>query len=110
MGNANNTGVNSPNGRAIQRAVQAAYNASNNGNNPKLVVIYPNTATNYAPHNPFAAYFENVVLHGKVKLQGVGPGGASSRHDIVYGTNIDASSSGRRRRSYLRWQPGHGRR
>ena len=92
VGNANNTGVNAPNGRAIQRAVQAAYNASNNGNNPKLVVIYPNTASNYAPHNPFAAYFENVVLHGKVKLQGVGPGGATSNTDIVYGTNIDASS------------------
>jgi uncharacterized repeat protein (TIGR01451 family) len=92
VGDANNTGVNSPNGRAIQRAVQAAYNSSNNGNNAKLVVIYPNTAGNYAAHNPFAAYFENVVLHGKVKLQGVGPGGATSSTDIVNGTNIDASS------------------
>ncbi|HEY0518314.1 MAG TPA: hypothetical protein VGC84_02385, partial [Ilumatobacteraceae bacterium] len=92
VGNPNNTGANSPNGRAIQRAVQAAYNSSNNGNNPKLVVIYPNTAANYSAHNAFAAYFENVVLHGKVKLQGVGPGGARSNTDIVYGTNIDASS------------------
>ncbi len=91
VGNANNTAANSPNGRAIQRAVQAAYNAGNNGNNPKLVVIYPNTASNYAPHNPNAAYFENVVLHGKVKLQGVGPGGATSPTNIVYGTTIDAS-------------------
>ncbi len=89
---------------------------ADNGNNPpKLVVIYPNTAPNYAPHNPFAAYFENVVLHGKVMLQGVGPGGATSNTDIVYGTNIDASQfwsatqvvpagrqSGHRRRQLLR--------
>ena len=54
-------------------------------------MIYPNTADNYAPHNPNAAYFENVVLHGKVKLQGVGPGGATSSTNIVNGTNIDAS-------------------
>ena len=91
VGNAGNTGATSPNGRAIQRAVQAAYNASNNGANAKLVVIYPNTAPNYVPHNPNAAYFENVVLHGKVKLQGVGPGGANSSTNIVNGTNIDAS-------------------
>ncbi len=91
VGNADNTAANSPNGRAIQRAVQAAYNGGANGNNAKLVVIYPNTAANYAAHNPNAAYFENVVLHGKVKLQGVGPGGATSSTDVVYGTNIDAS-------------------
>ena len=54
-------------------------------------MIYPNTAPNYAPHNPFAAYFENVVLHSKVMLQGVGPGGATTRRTIVYGSNIDAS-------------------
>ncbi len=65
-------------GRAIQRAVEAARQSAGGGNNAraKLVVIYPNTAPNYAPHNPFAAYFENVVLHSKIMLQGVGPGGA----------------------------------
>ena len=91
VGDSRDTSASSPNGRAIQRAVQAAYNASNNGNNPKLVVIYPNVAGNYAPHNTNAAYFENVVLHGKVKLQGVGPGGATSTTNIVHGTSIDAS-------------------
>ncbi len=90
VGTPNNV-VNAPNGRAIQRAVQAAYNSSNKGAKAKLVVIYPNTAANYAPHNPFAAYFENVLLHGKVKLQGVGPGGATGSNSIVPGTNIDAS-------------------
>ncbi len=92
VGDAGNTGTNSPNGRAIQRAVQAAYNATTNGRPNKLVVIYPNMAANYAAHNPNAAYFENVVLHSKVKLQGVGPGGATNPSNIVYGTNIDASS------------------
>ncbi len=75
-------------GRAIQRAIEAA--ASTNSSRPKLIVIYPNTGSNYAPHNPFAAYFENVVIHSRVKLQGVGPGGARSTTDFVYGTNIDA--------------------
>jgi uncharacterized repeat protein (TIGR01451 family) len=91
VGDASDTGPSSPNGRAIQRAVQAAYRDGNEGADPKLVVIYPNTADNYAAHNPNAAYFENVVLHGNVKLQGVGPGGATSSTNFVYGTNIDAS-------------------
>ena len=91
VGNAADTSATSPNGRAIQRAIQAAYVDGDNGTNPKLVVIYPNTATNYSSHNPNGAYFENVVLHGKVKLQGVGPGGATSASTYVYGTNIDAS-------------------
>jgi uncharacterized repeat protein (TIGR01451 family) len=91
VGNAANTAVDSPNGRAIQRAVQAAYNNSLLGLVAKLVVIYPNTAANYAPHNPNAAYFENVVLHGRVKLQGVGPGGALTSTAPVLGTNVDAS-------------------
>ena len=76
-------------GRAIQRAIEAAH--GNNGSTPKLIVIYPNTAANYAPHNASAAYFENVVIHGKVKLQGVGPGGAITSTNIVHGTTIDAS-------------------
>ncbi|MGZ4790285.1 MAG: hypothetical protein ACXWBO_00355 [Ilumatobacteraceae bacterium] len=80
-------------GRAIQRAVEAARRSAGNGSNarPKLVVIYPNTAPNYAPHNPFASYFENVVLHSKIMLQGVGPGGAIDPQHPVFGSNIDAS-------------------
>ena len=92
VGNAANIGATSTNGRAIQRAVQAAYRDGNAGRTPKLVVIYPNTAANYAAHNANAAYFENVVVHGKVMLQGVGPGGSTSNTAIVHGTNIDASS------------------
>jgi len=79
-------------GRAIQRAIEAAYNASRLQRNPqKLVVVYPNTAPNYAPHNAFAAYFENVVLHSNVRIQGVGPGSTNYTNNLVNGTNIDAS-------------------
>jgi uncharacterized repeat protein (TIGR01451 family) len=87
-------GIDVSGGRAIQRAVEAAHQQAygRRGDNlPKLIVIYPNTATNYAPHNANAAYFENVVLHGKVALQGVGPGGVRSATDIVNGTTLDAS-------------------
>jgi len=85
------TGGSVSGGRAIQRAIEAAHQAAGRNNVPKLVVIYPNTAPNYAAHNPFAAYFENVVLHSKIMLQGVGPGGATSPTDVVPGSNIDAS-------------------
>ncbi len=92
-------------GRAIQRAIEAARPDAGNGSNarPKLVVIYPNTAANYAPHNPYAAYFENVVLHGKVMLQGVGPGGAIDPTQ-PRGTARTSTprSSGRPRKWFLR--------
>jgi hypothetical protein len=85
-------------GRAIQRAIEAAHLATygdgsrrNRGDGrPKMIVVYPNDASNYAAHNPNAAYFENVVVHGNVKLQGVGPGGVTATTN-VWGTNIDAS-------------------
>ena len=80
-------------GRAIQRAIERARQDAGNRSNarPQLIVIYPNTAPNYAAHNPLAAYFENVVLHSKIKLQGVGPGGAITPTNVAPGTNIDAS-------------------
>ena len=91
-------------GRAIQRAIEAARQSAGSGTNarPKLVVIYPNTAPNYAPHNPFAAYFENVVLHSKVMLQGVGPGGAVDHRHRVRARTSTPRSSGRPRRWFLR--------
>ena len=80
-------------GRAIQRALEAARSASGTGNNAraKLVVVYPNTAANYQSHNPFGAYFENLIVHSKVMIQGVGPGGARTNTNIVLGSTIDAS-------------------
>lgn len=65
--------------RAIQRALDAAHDIAS-----PLVVVYPNTAAQFAPFNPDRAYFENIVVHSKVKLQGVGPGGPA-----VPGSRID---------------------
>ncbi|MEI8239726.1 MAG: hypothetical protein WCI22_09915, partial [Actinomycetota bacterium] len=88
-------------GRAVQRAIEAAHQAAyENVSDPKspelghakLVVVYPNTAENYASHNAFASYFENLIVHGNVMLQGVGPGGATTSSNIVEGTSIDAST------------------
>jgi hypothetical protein len=53
---------------AVQRALDAA--AATNGS--KLVVVYPNAASTF---NPSGVYYENVIIHSPVKLQGVGPGG-----------------------------------
>ncbi|MEI8068208.1 MAG: hypothetical protein WCH38_00190 [Actinomycetota bacterium] len=80
-------------GRAIQRALEAARSASGTSDTAraKLVVVFPNTAPNYEAHNPFAAYFENVIVHSKVMIQGVGPGGARTTTNIVLGSTIDAS-------------------
>lgn len=80
-------------GRAIQRALEAARTASGNSDTAraKLIVVYPNTAPNYEAHNAFGAYFENLVVHSKVLIQGVGPGGARTSTNIVLGSTIDAS-------------------
>ena len=86
-------GNNVSGGRAIQRALEAARIASGTSDNAraKLVVVYPNTAPNYEAHNAFGAYFENLIIHSKVMLQGVGQGGARTTTDVVLGSTIDAS-------------------
>jgi uncharacterized repeat protein (TIGR01451 family) len=52
---------------AVQDALDAAQSSSR-----ALVVVYPGATDNF---NPFGSYFENVIMHSPVKLQGVGPGG-----------------------------------
>ncbi|MBI4933608.1 MAG: IPT/TIG domain-containing protein [Actinobacteria bacterium] len=66
--------------RAIQRAIEAADGLAGNS----IIVVYPNEAAQYADFNPDQAYFENLVVHNKVKLQGVGPGSTT-----VPGSRID---------------------
>jgi Polysaccharide lyase family 4, domain II len=66
--------------RAIQRAIE--YARGYNGNS--IIVVYPNAATQYADFNPDQAYFENLVIHNRVKLQGVGPGSPT-----VPGSRVD---------------------
>src|ERR1700704_1433258 len=69
--------------RAIQKAIDAAHQYPGNA----VVVVYPNTDPRYASFNPDLAYFENVVIHSPLRLQGVGPGGPG-----VPGSTINGSS------------------
>jgi hypothetical protein len=58
---------------AIQNALDAA--ARDSAANPSrgaLVVVYPNVPSSFTP---ISAYYENIVIHSPLKLQGVGPGG-----------------------------------
>jgi hypothetical protein len=82
---------------AIQRAIEAAANAwvSQNADPTQraaraLVVVYPNTPQSWTP---LGAYFESIILHAPIELQGVGPGGmyndASGVTHAVAGTTID---------------------
>jgi hypothetical protein len=56
-----------------------------------LVVAYPNTNSTEL-YNPESAYYENLIMHSPVKLQGVGPGGAYADGTDVAGTVIDGSA------------------
>ncbi len=78
--------------RAIQRAVEAAHAFPRNA----VVVVYPNDTTKWAKNNPDQAYYENLVIHSPLRLQGVGPGGSHVGADgathSVPGATIDGSS------------------
>ncbi|RCG28619.1 hypothetical protein DQ384_23000 [Sphaerisporangium album] len=51
-----------------------------------LVVVYPGTPSPFAP---LGDYFESVVVHSPVKLQGVGPGGVRADGSSVPGSIIN---------------------
>jgi uncharacterized repeat protein (TIGR01451 family) len=69
---------------AIQNALDAAPNGA-------LVVVYPNNPSADPRQNPRGAYYENLIISKRVKLQGVGPG---SPDGSVRGTILDASAFG----------------
>ncbi|HYD39671.1 MAG TPA: SdrD B-like domain-containing protein [Anaeromyxobacter sp.] len=75
----------------IQAAVDAAgTNAAAND----LVVVYPGAPDLTNPRmNPRGAYYENVILGGPIKLQGVGPGGFRGT-TWVPGSIIDGGAYG----------------
>jgi parallel beta-helix repeat protein len=55
-----------------------------------LVVVYPGPVDNSNPrYNGRGAYYENVVMHSPVKLQGVGPGGVYPDGSPVQGSILD---------------------
>jgi hypothetical protein len=73
-------------GEITYRSVQAAIEAAAGANGTDLVVVWPGpTGTD----NPTGAYFENVVVHSSVLLQGVGPGGQYPDGSYVRGSILD---------------------
>lgn len=74
--------------------IQSAINAAASGSG--LVVVYPGgvpDASNPA-YNPQRAYFENLIIDRRVKLQGVGPGGVYANGTTVEGSLIDGAAFG----------------
>ena len=71
---------------AVQRALDAAAASPR-----ALVVVYPNAPSQF---NPFGSYYENVVIHSRVKLQGVGPGGLLADGTYAPGTVLDGLGYG----------------
>jgi uncharacterized repeat protein (TIGR01451 family) len=67
---------------AIQRALDAAQAGD-------LVVVYPNNPSVNPRQNPRGAYYENLIISKRVKLQGVGPG---SPDGSVRGSIIDGAA------------------
>jgi hypothetical protein len=91
---------------ALQDALNDAANLG--GNNPKaLVVVYPGPVDNSNPrYNGRGAYYENLVMHSAVKLQGVGPGGvypANLGLAPVQGSIIDGIGFGGDTNMSLAW-------
>jgi hypothetical protein len=69
----------------VQSALEAA---ARNNPNAALVVVYPNTPSSFTP---LSAYFENIVIHSVLKLQGVGPGGTRPDGTSVPGSVLDGT-------------------
>ena len=58
-------------------------------NRTALVVVYPNTPAVGSRQNPRGAYYENLIITSRVKLQGVGPG---SPDGSIRGSILDGSA------------------
>jgi len=72
-----------------EHALQDALNDAANVDEA-LVVVYPGPVDNTNPrYNGRGAYYENVVMHSPVKLQGVGPGGVNPNGTPVQGSILD---------------------
>ncbi len=72
----------------IQAGVNAAQDGLRTGKPYSLVVVYPGTSTSLAPRGE---YLENVIVDGRIHVQGVGPGGFLGSQ-YVPGTIIDGST------------------
>jgi hypothetical protein len=79
--------------------VQSALDAA--ASNPTaLVVVYPNTP---GTHTPLGDYYESIVIHSPVKLQGVGPGG--TRKDGTFELGSIINGQGFANANFPTWQP-----
>jgi len=75
---------------SIQSALEAAAGVAK-----ALVVVYPAAPDPTNPrYNGRGAYYENIVIHSPVKLQGVGPGGVYPDNTPVQGSIIDGIAYG----------------
>lgn len=80
-------GSNLTNPHAIQNALDLAAQTTSN----KLVVVMPGAPDPSNPRaNPRGAYYENLIVHSPVKLQGVGPG---SPDGSIRGSILDGSAA-----------------
>lgn len=74
----------------IQSAIEAAA-----GVQKALVVVYPGLPDYSNPrYNGRGAYYENLIIHSPLKLQGVGPGGVYADGTPEQGAIIDGSAFG----------------
>ena len=78
---------------APSHAIQDAINAAVGNPADDLIVVYPGNVQGNRI-NPFGAYFENLIVHGPVKIQGVGPGGVYPDGTPVYGSMLDGTGYG----------------
>jgi hypothetical protein len=70
----------------VQAALQFTTSTPANRARKFVVAVWPGTAT---ANNPHGAYFENIVVHSTVTLQGVGPGGFSPDGSFVAGSELN---------------------
>jgi hypothetical protein len=69
------------------KTVQAGLDAAaRNTRTNSLVIVWPGTP---GTNNPRGAYFENIIVHSSVKLQGVGPGGVYADGTFVPGSEMN---------------------
>jgi hypothetical protein len=71
---------------ALQDALDDAANVAES-----LVVVFPGPAGLFNPHG---VYYENIIMHSPVKLQGVGPGGTYADNTGVLGSTISGLGFG----------------
>jgi hypothetical protein len=65
---------------------RSVSDVANDPNSRYLVVVYPNTPSAFTP---LGTYYENLIIHSPLKLQGVGPGGVYADGTDVQGSIID---------------------